>query len=400
MKKKIIILILLIVSCSLGTWGLVKAASLYKTDSIKNARNEAINKIIDSHKAEKIKITNNVTDPFGEDKIVKILLIGLDSRAGQAQGHCDVIQFVTIDKAKDSVTITAVPRGTYSQLPSGKGTTSTDYYVSNACGLGGLEYGIEQIEKILGERADYLVVVGFSETLGILRNLNLPTIESLQWLRQRHVYAIGEPQRAHNHSTFLKYLLLNFIPKENSSIDKVLQYITYKTVNTDLSFTEAEVLLESLSSMDLDNNPDKIQLVMRPAYIVQDIKYIPENLKEYLDSASGTLRTILSSSTYSDMSLAETQTKLLNIIESRKTDPDFIAWAIKNNLWLQIEDKEKRLTAQFDFLEKYGSIASSTEEYNNLISDYVLEMENRGEVVWLKKGRELLVKKFDNIVLN
>jgi len=398
MKKKIIITILLIVVCSLSTWGVVKAVSLYKTVSMKNTQGEVVKQVIDSHKTNKIK-ADNAVDPFGEDGIARILLIGLDSRAGQTQGHCDVIQLVTIDKVKEGVVITAVPRGTYSQLPSGKGTTSTDYYVSNACGLGGLDYGIKQIEKILGERADYLVVVGFSETLGILRNLKLPTTESLQWLRQRHVYAIGEPQRAHNHSTFLKYLLLNFVSKENSSIDKALQYITYKTVNTDLSFSEAQMLLGALSKMDLTNNPDKIQLVMRPAYIVQDIKYIPENLREYLDSTSGTLRTIISSSTYSDISLAEVQTKLLDMIESKKTDPDFVAWATKNNLWLQIEDKEKRLSTQFDFLERYLSFTSSAEEYDSLVSDYILEMENRGEAVWLEKGRGLLIKKLDNIVL-
>ncbi|MFZ2190322.1 MAG: hypothetical protein WA057_01725 [Candidatus Magasanikiibacteriota bacterium] len=392
MKKKIIILLLIILVCSLGTWGLVKASFLYKTVSIEKVQGDIIDKAIDSHKVAEIAVEENVVDPFDEDGVVKILLIGLDSRAGQTQGHCDVIQFVSIDKVKQSVVITAVPRGTYSPLPPGKGVTSSDYYVSNACGLGGLEYGIQQIEKILGEKADYLVVVGFSETLGILRNLNLPTVNTLQWLRQRHVYAIGEPQRAHNHSAFLKYLLLNFVPKENSKIDKVLQYITYKTVKTDLSFAEAQALLEFLSLMDLSNNPDKIQLTMRPAYIVQDIQYIPDNLKDYLDATSGTLRTILSSSTYSDFSLTETQAKLLNIIENKKTDPNFIAWAVENNLWLQIEDKEKRFSTQFYFLENYIPFVSSTEERNNLISDYVLEMENRGESVWTKKGRELLVK--------
>jgi hypothetical protein len=46
--------------------------------------------------------------------------------------------------------------------------------------------------------------------LGILRNLKLPTTDTLRWLRHRQGYAIGEPQRAHNHSTFLKQLILRF----------------------------------------------------------------------------------------------------------------------------------------------------------------------------------------------
>ncbi|MDO8499567.1 MAG: hypothetical protein Q7S66_02795 [bacterium] len=389
--KKILFYIAGIIILILGVWALLHGVSWYRGIQAKRAQAETIDNII---KARQVANTtsDNATDPFGEDGIVRILLIGLDKRAGQVDGNCDLIQLATIDKTKQSVVITAVPRGTYSPLPLGKGATSSDYYVSNACGLGGLEYGIKQIEKILGERADYVVVVGFSQTLGILRNLKLPTTQTLQWLRERHVYAIGEPQRARDHSTFLKYLLTKFVPTDISPADEATQYIMYKTVQTDLSFSETKTLVTTLSAMDLANHPERVLLSMRPAHSVQDIQYIPENLGAYLDATVGPLSNVLSKNDYSGDSTAETQTQLLKIMADKKSDPDFIVWAWQNNLWLQIEDDQTRLSVQFDFLSSYLPLVSTTAERQSIISDYILEMENRGESRWQELGRGLLSK--------
>ncbi|HOX60608.1 MAG TPA: hypothetical protein PLV72_01215 [Candidatus Magasanikbacteria bacterium] len=391
MQNRIFIIIALLISASLGVWALVNGVSWYRFFSAERSRNQAIDNVINSHRSEKEGL-NDGADPFGEDGVVRVLFIGLDKRAGQTEGHCDAIQLITIDKTKPEVLITAVPRGTYSPLPFGKGVTSSDYYVSNACGLGGLEYGIDQIEKILGQRADYLVTVGFSEVLGVLRNLELPTTETLQWLRQRHSYAIGEPQRAHDHSTFLKYLLTNFIPRQNTQIDKALQYIVFKTVNTDLSFSQAQTIIGVLSTMDLANQPERVHLAMRPAYSVQDIEYVPENLGQYLDSTLSPIKDRLAKDDYSGDTAEEVQNKLLNLIDGRKNDPEFIAWVFENDLWLQIEDREKRLSTQFEFLEKYISLESKKAESKSIVAEYILEMENRGESMWVEKGRELLAR--------
>lgn len=389
--KKTALITASIILLSLGVWALVRGVFWYSAVAAQSTRDEIINKVVSNHQTKEIK-SDDQADPFGEDGIARILLIGLDKRVGQMGGNCDAIQLVTIDKAKQSVIITAVPRGTYSPLPPGKATTSSDYYVSNACRLGGLEYGIGQIEKILGQHADYLVVVGFSETLGILRNLKLPTASTLQWLRQRHAYAIGEPQRARNHSTFLKNLLVRFIPTENSTFDKAWQYITYKTTHTDLSFAETQALVGALSAMDLSNHPERVQLSMRPAHAVQDIQYVPENLEKYLDTTLGSIKNILSKKDFSGVSATNTQAHLLKMINDKKDDVAFIVWVFENNLWLQIEDDEKRLFTQFNFLERYLSLASVKENRSSLISDYILEMEHRGEGEWAKKGEGLLAK--------
>lgn len=394
MKKKIIILIISILLLSLSGIFFVKGIFWYKLNATAKAatqaREAAIDQLVESRKNSQ---TNNDTnDPFGEGNRLKILLIGVDKRVGQTQGHCDAIQLLDIDKEQEKIMITAVPRGTYSPLPPGKGATSSDYYVSNACGLGGLEYGVTQIEKILGQKADYLAVVGFSETLGILRTLKLPTTETLQWLRHRQGYAIGEPQRARNHSTFIKQMLTQFIPTKNSSFDTTLHVIIYKMIQTDLSFAQTQSIIDALSNMDLSKHPERITLSMRPAYTVQDIAYDPEHLDENIKKMLDPIKHLLSKDAYSGMDEEEIQKKLLAAIKEKKQDPNFISWAFDNDIWLQIEDDETRKKTQYEFLKNKLALLTKKEEREALIADYVLEMEYMGENWWADKAKVLLEK--------
>ena len=405
MKRKIV-MILSVIVLGVCLWFAAKGILWYRATAAERAlekkQDQAIEDVIDSHRLKNSDPTDKETgkedtaDPFDEDGIVRVLFIGLDKRVGQENGHCDAIQLITLDQGSGTINITAVPRGTYSPLPPGKGVTSSDYYVSNACGLGGLDYGIKQIEKILGVKSDYLVVVGFSETLGILRNLGLPTTETLQWLRNRHGYAIGEPQRAHNHSTFIKQMLIKFAPTEKSSINTALQYLVYKIVKTDLSFAQAQKIIATISAMDIANHPEKIQLSMRPLYAIQDIPYDPQHIGEYLDQTLGPIKHLLNKDDYSGTSEETIQAKLLSIIEKNKNNPAFVSWAYQNNIWLQIEDNEKRLAVQYDLLVSYLPLLPDKKERESTIADYLLEMENRTESFWQGKARELLKREMDN----
>ncbi|OIO20383.1 MAG: hypothetical protein CO029_02465 [Candidatus Magasanikbacteria bacterium CG_4_9_14_0_2_um_filter_41_10] len=334
-------------------------------------------------------------DPFGEDGIVHVLFIGLDSRTGQEFGHCDAIQFIEIDKKNDSISIIAVPRGTYAPLPFGKGVTSTDYYVSNSCALGGLEYGIKNIERILGKKADYLVMVGFSETFGILRQADLPTTETLQWLRNRQGYAIGEPQRARNHSTFIKQMMVKFVPENPSAIDTPFHYIIYKMVRTDLTFGEAEEIVKVLSAMDIQKHPEKISLSMKPAYTVQDIPYDPDTISDHLSSTLGKISQWLPKVDYSGQTEEEIQQKLLATIKEHDGDEEFLKWAFENDLWLQIEDDTTREQMRWNMMNTYFTLITA-EERQNLLADYVLEMEQLSKTEWEEKGKVLLLTWIDD----
>jgi len=354
--------------------------------AIIDKQQEDIKEIISRRQLERTSVGDD-EDPFGEDGIVRVLLIGLDSRAGQTAGHCDVIQMIEIDKNNNTVNITAVPRGTYSPLPLGKATTSTDYYVSNACGLAGLDYGINQIEKISGKKADYLVMVGFSETLGILRNLKLPTTETLQWLRQRQGYAIGEPQRARNHSTFIKQLLTKYLPDDHSKIDTAFHYILYKIIKTDLTFAESEKIVDALIDMDIKNNPEKISLSMRPSYNVQDIPYDPDTAGEYVKSMIDPVKGYLKGTSYTGITTEEADQRIVDTIDKKISDDEFVLWAYENQLWLQIEDDIIREEKQYEIIWQYLNQVSE-EEQQLIVADYVLEMRYLGLEDWAVKGED------------
>ncbi len=391
MIKKVILIITAVSIFALGSWISTKAVLSYRARQIEKEaqeiQNKAIQNIIDAHRN-----TNSTsTDPFGEDKIARILFIGLDKRIGDQNGHCDMIQLITVDNKVGVINITALPRGTYAPLPPGKGVTSSDYYVSNACGLGGLDYGIKQIEKILGVKADYLVVVGFSETIGILRNLKLPTTETIQWLRNRHGYAIGEPQRAHNHSTFIKQMMVKYVPTKNSQLDKALQYVVYKLVKTDLSFTQTQKIIDTISVMDISNHPEKITLSMRPLYPYKDISYDPEKINQNLEETLGPIKHFLSKEDYSGVTTATLQAKLIDTIEKNKTNPEFVSWAYDNNLWLQIDDQKHSLITQYSLLLSYLS-SLEKQKKESVLTDYILEMENRGEIIWQERAKKLLLQ--------
>lgn len=390
--KKVIIIISVILLLGLGIFFAARGVSSYRAGEEERkaakAASDAVEKIIESRRDEREK--SEPVDPFGKDEMARVLVVGLDRRVGEVDGHCDAIQLITVDQKKQEVTITAVPRGTYSPLPPGGAYSPSDHYVSKACAIGGLEYGIGQIEKILGAKADYLVVLGFSEALGIFRNLDLPTEETLEWLRQRQGYAVGEPQRAHNHSTFIKQMMIKFIPKKSSVMDMALQYILYKTVKTDLSFAEVQTLTDALYAMDFTNHPERIHLAMRPAYIVQDIPYAEEYLGEYLDKMINPVKNLLSKDDYSGVTEGAAEIKLLEIIDEKKNDSEFVSWAFENNLWLQIEDDEKRLETQYDFITRYLSSLLEKDQRESVITDYILEMEYYGENQWALKGKDLL----------
>ncbi|MFA6536985.1 MAG: hypothetical protein WCT18_01150 [Patescibacteria group bacterium] len=340
---------------------------------------------------EQQQILTEDSDIFGSDDLAKILFIGIDSRVGVNNGHCDAIQFLEINRRDKTVKITAVPRGTYVPLPQGN-YLPTDYYVSNSCGLVSLEYGVEQIEKILGAKADYLVVVGFSETMGILREMKFPTVSTMRWLRNRQSYAIGEPQRARNHSNFIKYVLTNYLAKSYDKLSWPWQYLIYRIVQTDLTFGQAQKLLQEVVGFDLQASQQNVILQMKPTFAVEDIIYNPDNVDDYLVRMIEPIKKNLSKEDYSDLDIQVIQENLQKLTDEKKKDPEFLRWALANNLWLQIEDAEKREIAHYNIISGYLNIERESENKKQILADYIMEMENRQLTDYIEKGKQLLEK--------
>jgi len=393
MKKfKIIILIILIV---LGGWWATEQILVTQAEKeMKQAEKQRDLQIETILSERKLKDLSGDDDPFEERDSIKVLLIGIDSRAGDTNGHCDAIQLIEINKKYSKINITAVPRGTYAPLP-GTGHLPTDYYVSNSCGVVGIEYGIEQIERILGQKADYLVFVGFSEAVGIFRELGLPTTETLQWLRNRQSFAIGEPQRAKNHSTFIKQMLLKYSKDNSSTFDATWQYVIYKMLKTDLSFPAVREVIKVVDEMNLEKENWRINLYMRPAFEVADIPFDEENLTEQLHKLIDPIAHLLPEADYSDETKEETQKRLQDIVSSSLAEPEFANWAWDNHFWLQIEDEETRQDLHFELIKQRVINAGTLEEKEAIISEYILKMENRDQKKWEDKGRDLLKQLID-----
>ncbi len=379
--RKFLIGLFVIILIFLGIWLITKSVASAKDRQAQQELQEEINSLIDSRFAAQVSSTD--TDVFGDDGLVSILLLGLDSRAGEETTHCDVIQFIEINDKEQTLKITAVPRGTYAPLP-GTGHIPSDYYVSNACGIGGIEYGIDQIEKILGKKADHVVLIGFSEALGAFRLLGLPTTETLQWLRVRQPYTIGEPQRAHNHSTFLKELILKQTLVESSRLHKALEYLLYRFVDTDLAFAEAQSLVAALTDFDLSSHPERISLFMRPQYFVQDIPYDVETLSLSLETPFNP----------DGPSKEQVQQELIDAVNAGLEDAMFVETAFDQHLWLQLDNDAVRESVHFAILSAYLSQVEDEEIRQGVLADYVIEMNVLEETEWAERGREMLNQEF------
>lgn len=393
MKMKVLKNLTMFVGFGIMFWLLIKGVFWFQNHQERKrtaaARTQAIAEVLERRQNE---FSQEDADPFGNDDMAHILLIGIDKRIGQTEGHCDAIQLISIDRIQDTIAITAVPRGTYANLPPGTAATSTDYYVANSCALGGLDYGIEQTERILQQNADYVVVVGFSEALGIFRTLELPTTETLQWLRHRQGYQIGEPQRARNHSTFLKSMLLRFVPTEFSTTDNLLHQLVYKMIQTDLSFAQVKTILNELAAMDLENNPNNITLHMRPAYAVQDIPFDETQIQEHVESLLEPIKGWIPEQAYTGTQQHEVESLLVETIHTNQNDEDFISWAHTHNLWLQIENEQSREELHYLVLEKYVTILESATERESVVANYIAEKEHLDLPEWSEKGKALLVQ--------
>ncbi len=421
MKKKVKIIILLLLVAIVG-WFLVRGIINYKRNVFEREQKQLIEQqITDLIHERKLNNINEDEDPFGDDNLIKILLIGIDSRAGDTSGHCDAIQLLEIHREQKYINITALPRGTYVPLP-GSGYKPGDYYVSNSCGLVSIEYGIEQMEKILGKKADYVAMVGFSEALGIFRDLKLPTTQTLQWLRNRHGFAIGEPQRAHNHSTFIKQMLIKYLGDQENKINTAWQYLIYKAINTDLSFQQTQTIVSAIEQMDLQNNSGRIKTFVKPHPFekitinadtipseqtdeenneeqkepeqklvkIYDIEYDEENLSDQLDKLTIQDPNRLTEGDYSGLSAKEVQGILLNNILDNLGTPDYDKWAFENNVWLQLDDEKTREEIHYKILTSYINLFADLQLKQAIISDYIIEMETREEPTWLAKGKQLL----------
>lgn len=349
----------------------------YTEDIVDQLIEDRVSKIEDVHEVE-----------FDEDHIINVLVLGLDARKESVYPHCDAIHMFSLNVRDWTIKITSVPRGTYSYIP-GEARASSEYYVSNACAFVGLDYGVERIEKIIGIKADYTVTAGFSQVIGILRMFDLPTTESLQWLRHRQSYAIGDPQRSHNQAVFMKDMILNHTEKFRNKFSLPAKYVLFSFVNTDMDFEMANSIINGFVESKIDDRPEDIILEMRPWFDTKDYHLDFENPNEQIEGLIEFMRPYLSEDDLSERPLELIQEDLVDYLYYRSELDEPVDDILEKQLWLQVESAPDREELQFEFLIR------EIKDYDNelakeKISDYILEKEIFGEDEWVENGRRLL----------
>lgn len=329
--------------------------------------------------------------PFGDENVINVLVLGIDSRKEGKEQHCDAIHLFAINVKNWTVKVTSVPRGTYSYIPPGN-YLPTDYYLANACAFAGLDYGIGQIEHILGVKADYVVTAGFSQVLGSLRVLGLPTTSSLQWLRHRQSYAIGDPQRSQNQAVFIVDVLRKF-GGPSTHVPAALQYLLYSFVDTKMSFGTARALYEGLVAADINSHADMITYDMKPFYVTQDLHLDFANSDVQVAALLAKLQGRLSDDDLSGRTISDVQDELITYLQKALDDGGLeFAVVIKAESWRQVEDDTKREELHYAYVAKNAKELNITDHAAAVqyVADYILEKQTLGLSEWETKGRDLL----------
>jgi len=349
---------------------------------------DVVGAVIEARQAAIVEEGNAV--PFGDEGQINVLLIGLDARKGWDSPHCDAIHMLSLDIENWTMQITSVPRGTYAYIPPGT-YGETQYYLANACALAGLDYGIERIEAVVGVRSDYVVTVGFSQVLGILRIFDLPTTEGLQWLRHRQSYAIGDPQRSHNQAVFMKDLVLGHLSKFRGLFSVPMEYLLYTIVDTDMDFATSRALLNGFLDASIDARPDDIALTMKPWYATVDYHFDAENSEAQLDERLDIIRPFLSDEDLSGRTLSSVQGELIMYLENVLVTGKY-EQALDQQLWLQVEDADMRESLHYQFVVAHylDLLVIDEEEAIIYLTDYILETQIFGLSDYEHMARELL----------
>lgn len=341
--------------------------------------------IINAEYAPKAEVLGiNTTENQSDTKVYNLLLLGLDARRGDAKPRCDAIHVFSFSPANNELIITSIPRGTHIERDN---LASQSAYIGNNCHTNGLIDTIEEIEKITELQIDAYATVGFSQALGILRSVNIPTTSTLQYLRNRR-YAIGDNQRSHNQAVFLKDGLVNHFEDIYKLPHEVRQFL-YKSVDTNLSYETFEYLIDKFNEQKIIHNPEKIILVTKPLknkYVkeihYEDIGYVNQEndseFKQYQNEIT----------TYLKKLILESET----LLKSGKKSAAYnkLNVPFQQKLWLQIENESQRDELQYQLTKNFLNANENEILKDRILVDYRLELELFEKKDYLDKTNEWL----------
>jgi len=295
------------------------------------------------------------------EETVNFLLLGLDGRKGDSRPRCDAIHMITFSPPEDKIIITSVPRGIRIDI---EGIATPSAYIGNSCHIKGIDFAVKEITKMTKIEPDYVVKINFSQTLGVLRMLKMPTTPTLQFLRDRKSHLYGDNQRSHNQALFIKDMFVNHL-KQTAKLPKSLQKIVFKIFNVEgLQFTTAEKIINWAVKNDFQNNSDKIELVIKPIplYPVKDIHFQENNFNE-------------KEKWQDDEEFQNYQKRLTDYLRNLIKKESNLEIPFSQQLWLQIENQQLRNEIHFQMLEVYVSGLENKQKAIEMVESFIEEME-------------------------
>lgn len=321
------------------------------------------------------------------DRPVNILLLGLDGRRGDKNPRCDTIHMLSFNPAEGKILITTVPRGTLVELSA---VERESRYLGNSCHLAGIDFAVSAIEKLTGIHPDHIVKVEFSQTLGILRLLNFPTTPTLQFLRNRH-YPRGDYQRGRNQALFIKDMMVSHF-EQFTQLPKPIQYLAFKMVETDIDFEKAIFLLNQILESGVTKDSSRIEIVTKPQLFFP-LKELHFSEEEFLDeSAWQNDSEFKNYQNNLEDYFANLISRAEGLYQASKNSQAFqlIATPFNQQLWLQLEDEDKRHHLHFDLLRLFVITSPEKSNLTSLLLDFITEMETVNQTELKVKAEKLL----------
>lgn len=290
-------------------------------------------------------------------KKIDILILGLDGRRGQKNRRSDAIHCFTLYPYQGRIKIVSIPRGTMSEkIMEGK------EIIANTYSLGGKELTIESVEEYLDLKVDYYVIVGFSEAQALFEKLGYNGEKTLQVLRSRKAYLIGDPQRSHNQALFMANEVMRNYPyfKKYPTVGRALLFVAHEIVETDIPF---EVMVQ-ISDLYLENGIKEMKLSMMPKHHesqVKDISITPETVnsvlkhqKEMLEKCEEAMENIEETEEENAPPMSQYLAGVINYNRRYlgKDDRKIISRnsiRYKQHLWYQVKNKKLSEKLHFEF---------------------------------------------------
>lgn len=306
-------------------------------------------------------------DEFAGYNRINIALIGVDGRMGAPRGHADANHIISIIPDAGKIQIISIPRDTY--VDCGYDDTTnlnklTVYYMG-----AGREAYLEKIAEIAGLGSiKYYVEFGFSQAMGMLRLFGYNSTQTLQVLRSRKSFAIGDYQRVYNQAQFVRQLILRHFDLTNGSLKPVFINGILALVRTNMNYDIVSNIFDTIEEKGIHKNPDNISIKIKPG-VQTGYKVFDFSNPEVIASLRGQLKleSIAKQDTtaFSPKNFQEyLSNKLNNIIFDSAKDtiknPRLAINKLKpyyeQKIWLQIGNEEESL----EFSRKVSDIMTNS----------------------------------------